>query len=524
MTAAPGSVPPGDSASGSMRFTYDIPAGPGVRQIVFYPKANLEVAANPAGQDPTGVGLWIKGAGAGPELAESYIDVNGTVTTLYPTTITWQGWQLVVAELPAGLTFPLSVNFLDLLTISNPTELKGSVDLANLEALYSPRPVTVPSYTAVPKNPSWLQLKESSNDFSRSGSTILTGDDAHLLASDPGSASANVIAAIAKRLPTLAPQARPSMVQAMGDMADDGNLPDLQFAKSEIASLGQPYHDAVGNHEISQTALPENGNFAQVFGDTHYAYADGGANVIVTDSAHGGLLASDPGQVPGGAQYPWLVQQLSANRSPVVIVATHEPAYDPHSAANSQFSDRWEAQMYLELVQRYQQSHPSTHVIMLYGHARGFAEQILSPQGQPVSPGQGIPQFTFADLGVPPYASANEGGFYHFGLLHVTPGGDLQFTVEPVLSSISVTAPSPTLAPHASETITATGTNVGGDNNPALTLPIADPASHVWSSGSPEVASVDAVTGVVTAHRPGHVTISVTSGGVTATTLLTVTG
>ena len=50
------------------------------------------------------------------------------------------------------------------------------------------------------------------------------------------------------------------MVQAMGDMADDGNLPDLQFAKTEIASLGQPYHDAVGNHEISQTALPENGN------------------------------------------------------------------------------------------------------------------------------------------------------------------------------------------------------------------------------------------------------------------------
>jgi hypothetical protein len=53
----------------------------------------------------------------------------------------------------------------------------------------------------------------------------------------------------------------------------------------------------------------------------------------------------------------------------VVIVATHEPAYDPHSAANSQFSDRWEAQMYLELVQKYQQSHPSTHVVMLYGHA-----------------------------------------------------------------------------------------------------------------------------------------------------------
>jgi uncharacterized protein YjdB len=72
--------------------------------------------------------------------------------------------------------------------------------------------------------------------------------------------------------------------------------------------------------------------------------------------------------------------------------------------------------------------------------------------------------------------------------------------------------------------VTATGTNVGGDNEPTLTLPIADPASHVWSSSSPGVASVNAVTGVVTAHRPGHVTISVTSGGVTASTPLTATG
>jgi hypothetical protein len=75
-----------------------------VHQVVISPNATISVPANSAGQDPTGVGLWIKGNGDGPELAESYIDVNGTTTTLYPTTITWQGWQLVVAELPPDST------------------------------------------------------------------------------------------------------------------------------------------------------------------------------------------------------------------------------------------------------------------------------------------------------------------------------------------------------------------------------------------------------------------------------------
>ena len=192
------------------------------------------------------------------------------------------------------------------------------------------------------------------------------------------------------------------------------------------------------------------------------------------------------------------------------------------AAPGNGFGDRWEARMCLEPVQEYQRSHPHAHVVMLYGHARGFAEQILNAEGQVTGPGQGIPQLTFADLGMPAYAPASQGGFYHFGLLHTTPGGDLQFTVEPVLSSIAVTAPAATLGRGATETVTATGTNVGGDNNPPVTLPIADPASHVWTSSDPAVASVDAVRGVVTAHRPGVVTISAASGGIAASTRLTV--
>jgi hypothetical protein len=124
---------------------------------------------------------------------------------------------------------------------------------------------------------------------------------------------------------------------------------------------------------------------------------------------------------------------------------------------------------------------------------------------------------------MPAYVSADRGGFYHFGLINVAPSGSLRFTDEPVLASIAVTGPA-SLKAGATASLAATGTAVGGDNLPPLTLPIADPVSHVWSSSDARVVSVDRVTGAVTGHRPGTATVSVVSGGVTGSFKVTVTG
>ncbi|GHH74660.1 hypothetical protein GCM10018793_16400 [Streptomyces sulfonofaciens] len=523
LSAAPGDVPPGSTESGSLRLDYTMPAGSGVKQLVLSSAKTLKTTTSDDGQNPTGIGVWIKGDGSGIELAEAYIGVDGVKTTLYPTYVTWHGWQLAVAELPAGLQFPLTISFVDFLAINPSVTSSGALNVAGLQALYSPRPVTAPAYRAIPENPSWLTFEEDSAAFTKTGSTFLTGDDAHLLASDPGSVSSRVMDSIAKRLPSLSPRARPDAAQFLGDMSDDGKLPDLQFAKSKMDALGIPARDIVGNHEITQGADAENGNYGQTFGDTHYAYTEGPARVIVTDNSHGSLQSSDPFQQPEAAQYAWLVQQLTATTAEDVLVTTHMPAYDPHAAKNSQFTDRWEARMYLRLVQRYQQTHPRQHVIMLYGHARGFSEQILDPEGRSVSTAEGgIPQLTFADLGMPAYAPSNEGGFYHFGLVHASSDGRIQFSVEPALASIEVTAPTTTPAAGEKVTLTATGTQTGGDNLPELTMPIADPASHVWSSSDSRVAAVDRITGRLTARRPGTVTVSVTSGGVSGSVRLTV--
>jgi uncharacterized protein YjdB len=122
---------------------------------------------------------------------------------------------------------------------------------------------------------------------------------------------------------------------------------------------------------------------------------------------------------------------------------------------------------------------------------------------------------------MPPYATPDQGGFYNFSLLHFASDGSLQFSVEPVLASITVDGPA-TLAVGGSATLTATGTSVSGDNLPVLALPIADPASHVWTSSDPRVARVDVRSGKVIARHRGPATITVTSGGITASTTITV--
>jgi exopolysaccharide biosynthesis protein len=536
-------VPPGSTSKSSIRIDYSMPAATGVHQMVLSPKKTITIGANAAGQDPTALAVWIKDDDAvhnAFEFATSYKQGNGMTGTLYNTAITYNGWSLLKTQLPSGTVFPLTLSFVDMLSINPTLASTGTMRLSSIQALYSARPPATSAYVPIPKNPSWLQYVESPSDFSKGGQTILMGDDAHMLANDPKGASSNVMDDIAKRVSgtpftsssgqTVAPLpavAQPTEVQMLGDMSDDGLPVDLNYAESKMSAIGKPFRDLVGNHEISQGAAPENGGFDAAFGQTHYSYTTGNATVIATDNSHGGITASDPFQVPLEPQYPWLVGQLDAATTPVVIVAVHMPADDPFPAKNSQFSDRWEAQQYLQLVQNYQTAHPHTHVIMVYGHARGFSEQILDPAGDQVAASAGIPQLVFGDLGMPAYTTPETGGFYHFGLVHIANNGTVQFAVEPVLQSLAIDPAAPgsarSIAVSATTSLTAHGVNQTGDNLDPVTLPIADPASHVWSTSNSRVARVDPKTGVVTGVRAGTATISITSGGLTSKVTVTVT-
>jgi hypothetical protein len=81
----------------------------------------------------------------------------------------------------------------------------------------------------------------------------------------------------------------------------------------------------------------------------------------------------------------------------------------------------------------------------------------------------------------------------HFGLVHVNNDGQVQFTVEPSLKSVTIDQGlSATLSPGQKQTFTATAVNNNGDDDTSPpTMPVADPMSHMWASSNSRVARID---------------------------------
>jgi len=539
-------VPPGSTQSSAISVNYAFPNTTAVHQVVFWPNdTSGEVNVNAQGQTPTSVTFQLKVTDANPQDVSfywAYIDSTGTARDVNVQLTTFNKWFDLTLPVPAGSAFPLELNYFDLLNQHATSAENGTLEFGGMEENYAVDTTPTPKYVAIdPNNPRWLTFDESAGDFKPGGSTLLFGDDSHLTAADPGSSSAENIDNMAKRVAgesyttsagqqvaPLPANAKPGTAVSLGDIADDGALDDLQFAKSEWDRFGVPMYDVVGNHETSQGADPENNNWYQVFKqNTHFSFTDGPATFIGLDNSQGSIPASDPYQVPAEQQYAWFVQQLNAVKTPVVFVGIHMPAYDPgDDGDDSQFSDRWDANQFLQVIEDYQRTHPHEHVVVVYGHSRGFSDQYLDPEGNEGTARTGIVQLTFADVGMPAYKPADEGGFYHFGLVHVNNDGQVQFTVEPALKSVTIDqGASATLSSGQTQAFTATAVNNNGDDDTSPpTMPVADPMSHVWASSNSQVARIDPVSGEVTAEHPGQATISVTSGGITATLALTVTG
>lgn len=537
-------VPPDSTQSEAISVNYAFPNTTAVHQVVFWPNDDSgEVNLNAQGQAPTSVTFRLKVTDANPQDMSfywAYIDSTGTARDVNVQLTTFNQWFDLTLPVPAGSAFPLELNYFDLLTQHATSAENGTLEFGGMSENYAVDTTPTPKYVAIdPNNPKWLTFDESASDFQPGGSTLLFGDDSHLTAADPGSSSAQNINNMAKRVAgqtyttsdgqqvaPLPANAKPNTAVSLGDIADDGAPADLQFAKSEWDQFGVPMYDVVGNHETSQGADPEDSNWYQVFKqNTHFSFTDGPATFIGLDNSQGSIPASDPYQVPAEQQYPWFVQQLDAVKTPVVFVGIHMPAYDPgDDGDDSQFSDRWDANQFLQVIEDYQRTHPREHVVVVYGHSRGFSDQYLDPEGNEGTAGTGIVQLTFADVGMPAYKPADEGGFYHFGLVHVNNDGQVQFTVEPALKSVTIDQGlSATLSPGQKQTFTATAVNNNGDDDTSPpTMPVADPMSHVWASSNSQVARIDPVTGEVIAEHSGQATISVTSGGITAKLALTV--
>lgn len=473
------------------------------------------------GAGSVAVGVWVRGAVAPDQPDASSLVVDAQRVPLYATPTTRSGWRLYAAQLPAGAALPATVTSIDLRPSGAPGPAPTPGGIVGLH-----RPGGARTAYVAPATPSWLENVEDPSDFRPGGATMGVGGYANIAAGGPGQAGLNVLAAIGARLATLPAGARPQSIQVLGDLTRTGATADLEAGRQALTALGLRARDLVGTQEIIQPPGADPLGYVHTFGATHYSYSTGAARVIVTDSSHGGLLASDATQHPLSEQYGWLVAQLDAAAAAgvqTVVLATNLPAYSPTGDRAGQFADRWEARMYVRLAQRYRATHPGARVLMLAGHARLFAEQVLDPLGNP-SPAAGIPQLTLADLGVRPAVPAIRGGAPHLGLLHVDALG-VQLDVEPLLSLVSAGLPagvSGALVTGQVIPLTGRAVTVGGLGMAPQTIAVGDPFAHLWTSSDPAVVAVDPVSGIATAGAAGVAEITLSSGGVAGTLTLTV--
>jgi exopolysaccharide biosynthesis protein len=551
-------VPPGSSQSRALQVQYSFPNDPNQHRVRVSPNngAGVKADKNELGQVPQDVYFSFKVDSAAPQQSWIVLNVSdaaghvlGLWTALQPSD--YNHWNEMSKSVNRGVftSYPLTIQDISLVGQFATGANEGTFTFAGMRVGYAVgNPTQTATYTPInPDNPSWLSYTQDPADFRPGGQTFILGDDGHLVAANPGSTSATNIADMVKRtkgesyqtasgqaVAPLPKHARPDVAVSLGDISDTGKPEDLAFAKSQWEQFNVPLYDVVGNHESSQGVFPEKTNFFDAFQqNTHFSFTRGAATFIGLDNSSGSIVGSDPNQQPTEAQYPWFVQQLSAATTPVVFVGVHMPAYDPSPSKTSQFSNRWEAQQFLQIIQDYRLSHPHKHVVVMYGHSRGFADQLTDPQGNPADARTGIPQFTIADIGTPPYVAADRGGFFHFALFHVNKDGTVQYTVEPMLQSMTIdqgTAGADAAAPRTDTLVagqvkqyTATAVNTSGSDisNPP-TMPVADPLSHVWASSDKKVATIDPVTGSVTAVAAGTTTISVTTGGITSSLELSV--
>jgi exopolysaccharide biosynthesis protein/uncharacterized protein YjdB len=551
-------VPPGSTQARSLQVQYSFPNDTNQHRVRLGPNngAGVKVDMNELGQKPQDVHFTFKIDSPTPQqswIVLNVVDADGHLLGLW-TALTpdhYNRWTTLSKSVNRGVftSYPLTIQDISFVGQFATGADQGTFTFAGMQTSYDVGNPTQPTpYVPIdPNNPSWLSYTQDPADFKPGGETFVLGDDGHLVATNPTSASATNVADMVKRTKgesystasgqTVAPlpdDARPEVAVSLGDISDTGRPEDLAFAKATWEQFDLPLYDVVGNHEISQGAYPQNENFYDVFGqDTHFSFERGAATFIGLDNSSGSIVGSDPFQVPAEPQYPWFVQQLDEADTPVVIVGLHWPAYDHAPSRTNQFSSRWEAQQFLQIIQNYRLAHPDKRVIVMYGHSRGFANQLTDPQGNRADATTGIPQFTIADIGTQPYVAADQGGFFHFALFHVNEDGTVQYSVEPMLQSVIIdqgTAGADAAAPRTDTLVagqekqySATAVNTGGSDisNPP-TMPVADPMSHVWASSNPEVATIDPVTGSVTAIAAGTTTVSVTTGGITSSLELTV--
>ncbi len=478
--------------------------------------------------------LWVNGDGRRHWL-RAMLSSQGTtnVPFTFANAVDWTGWRRVAGDIPDGFSGPITLLRVYIVETSQTNKNAGQLEFDGLAAQVGQEPDT-----SQPLRPDPYVLEQATGLGAGRWSFAVLSDLHVSAAQGPDSFSARQAA----RALDQAVAAGPDFLLINGDFVDDDNPADFALANGLLAAhvpAGLPVYWGPGNHEAGLTATGGLDAFIAGTGrPTRQVFDHKGTRFIMLDSHTGDMRTSDWEQVPLLAGE---LDKAATDRSVTgVVVSFHHPLVDPTGAGASQLSDQLEAGLFKKWLADFRER-SGKPIALFTGHAHDAS----------VNRSDGVLEVTTPAIGKTPYASPDQGGF--FGWMHVgvdpaparitagEPSPDtrdwLVAQSRPLIDGIEVSAPD-RLAVGASAAVSATGAT----SEFGLAFPLRYPASVVWSGGPGLVvarsadeaeaarrqrntlAVLDLPGGTLTAVRPGSVTVTVASGGLSASTTVTLDG
>ncbi len=504
----------------ALRLTYDFTGQPSTSAA--YAVANPEITV-PTGAEK--LALWVNGDGQRHWLrAMLYSQGTTNVPFTFALTVDWTGWRRVVGDIPAGFSAPITLRRVYIAETSQANKNAGVLEFDGLAAQVGQQPDT-----AEPPRPDPYVLEQGGVPAGRWTFAVLS--DLHV------SAAAGLDSFSGRQAAKALDQvvaSRPDFILINGDFVDDDNPADFALANGLLRDhvpAGLPVYWTPGNHEAGLSATGGLDAFRAATGRPNKQVFDHkGTRFILLDSHTGDMRTADWDQVP--LLRAELDRAMTDRSVSGVVVSFHHPLHDPSGAAASQLTDQLQADLFKRWLADFRER-SGKPVALFTGHAHTAA----------VTRADGVLEVNTPAVGKTPYSSPDQGGF--FGWMHVgvdprpgrvragQPSPDtrdwLRAESRPVIDGIELSAPA-RLAVGGSAPLGATGVT----SEFGLRFPLRFPASVTWSGdrgllvgpgrpGPHTVAVLDLTTNTLTAVRTGTVTVSVSSGGLTASATVTIT-
>ncbi|MFJ8787576.1 phosphodiester glycosidase family protein [Streptomyces sp. NPDC102462] len=503
----------------AVRLIYDFTGRPSTSAAYAIASAPITL---PAGTKR--LALWVDGDGRGHWL-RAMLRSQGTtnVPFTFSTTVDWTGWRQVVGDLPAGFSDPVTLLRVYIAETSQSNKNAGQLTFDALTAQVGQQP----DVTEAP-SPDPCVVEQDGLPHGRWTFAVLS--DLHVsAAAGPDSFSARQAALALDQ----AVASKPDFILINGDFVDNNGAADFDLAgrllKDHVPD-GLPVHWTPGNHEAGLSATGGLDAFLTATGRPNKQVFDHkGARFILLDSHTGDMRTSDWEQVP---LLKAELARAAEDRSVTgVVVSFHHPLHDPSGAESSQLSDQLQAGLLKRWLADFRET-SGKPIALFTGHAHTAS----------VTRADGVLEVTTPAVGKTPYSSPDQGGFFGWMNVGVDPRPAriragrpspetrdwLQAESRPLIDEIALSAPGQIQVGSRAAVSATAGTSEFG-----LTFPLRFPASVTWGGGfglvvarsASEVrtatrgprtrAVLDLTSGTLLAVRPGTVTVTVTSGGLT---------